>query len=141
MGLAKTTIGRALRSLKNLQQYLASKVRKPIVSETSVDGKGAELQTQYTAYDLAAADGTLRTSAGRFEQVAQYCLARDFRNMQRSRRYIYARAHQERVRASLSALMEFAVQNPDLDLEKIMAMNPDQISASDLKTLRDNFAL
>ena len=141
MGLAKTTIGRALKALKSLQQYLGSKASKPLVSESTADGKGGELQTQYTAYDLATADGSLRTSAGRFEQVAQFCLARDFRNMQRSRRYLYMRAYQERLRAGLAGVMEFAVQNPDLDLEKIVAQNPDLLAGSDLTTLKSQFEL
>jgi len=130
-----------MKVLKNLQQYLASKIAKPAVAESTSTGEGEELQTQYVSYDLAAADGSSHTSAGRFEQVAQFCLARDYRNTRRSRRYIYSRAHQERLRAALSALMEFAVQNPGLDLETIVKQNPDLIAGLDLKGLQLRYSL
>lgn len=140
MSIAKTSIARALKVLLNLQTYLSSKIAKPQTSEQTSDGKGKELQTQYTAYDMAAADGSSNTSSGRFELVAQFCLARDYRNIRRTRRYIYARAYQERLRAGLNGVMEFAVQNAGLQLEQIVKQPPDTLAPMDLKTLQSTYA-
>jgi len=140
MAAAKTTITRALKALKDLQLYLTAKVRKPLTSEATSDGKGGELLAQYTDYDLQVSRGEIRTSAGRFETLAEFCLARDFRNTRRSRRYIYVRGHQERLRAALAIVIEFAAQNPDMDLEKLVAQNPDTLLAVDYKTLKQVFS-
>lgn len=140
MATAKTSIIRALKALKNLREYLTAKARKQLVSESTADGKGSELLTQYTDYDLQVSRNEIRTSAGRFETVAEYCLARDYRNTRRSRRYLYARGNQERMRAAVQAVIEFAAQNPELDLETLVAQNPDVFAGTDYQTLKQLFA-
>ena len=140
MATAKTSIVRALKALKNLREYLTAKIKKPLVSETTADGKGAELLAQYTDYDLQVSRNEIRTSAGRFETLAEFCLARDYRNGRRSRRYLYMRGHQERLRAALGTVIEFAAQNPDMDLEKLVAQNPDILLTMDYQTLKRTFA-
>lgn len=139
MSTAKTSIVFALKALKNLHEYLTAKIKKPMMSETTSDGKGGELLKQYTDYDLQVSRNEIRTSAGRFEAVHEFCLARDYRNTRRSRRYLYMRGHQERMRAALSTVMEFAAQNPDMDLEKLVKQNPDILLTVDYQTLKRIF--
>lgn len=139
--LAKTTIVRALKNLRDLRLYLGSKLARVQISEQTSDGTGGDVLADYQVYDQKVADRTLQTTGGRAEQTAEFCLARDFRNLRRSRRYIWARAYQGKLRAAVSEVIEFAGHNSDLDLERIAAANPDTLLVKDLQALREEYKL
>lgn len=139
--LAKTTIVRALKTLRDVRSYLGSKLARVQISEQTLDGTGGDVLADYQSYDHKVANKTLQTTAGRAEQTAEFCLARDFRNSRRSRRYIWARAYQAKMRNAISEVVEFAGHNSDLNLEKIASINPDTLLAKDLQALQEEFKL
>ena len=139
--LAKTTIVRALKTLRDLRAYLGSKLARVQISEQTANGTGDDVLADYRAYDQKVANKTLQTTAGRAEQVAEFCLARDYRNGRRTRRFIYARAYQARLRTAINEVVEFAGHNSDLNLEKIASVNPDILLAKDLQALQEEYKL
>ncbi len=139
--IAKTTIVRALKSLRDIRLYLGSKLPRTQLAEQTVDGTASDVLTDYHTYDQKVANGTLQTTAGRAEQAAEFCLQRDLRNQRHSRRYIYARAYQGKMRGAIAEVVEFAGHNSDLNLEAIASANPDTLLAADLQTLQDRYML
>jgi hypothetical protein len=117
--IAIVTVARALQALNEIHQYVDSKTYKQLFQEVVGDFNGSSIIPLVTSLDAAAAK--TRSTDIELEHVDMFCLARDFQYGQRSRRYIYQQAQQEKLRYAYELFALFARENGIYDLVGIAA--------------------
>lgn len=115
--VANITVARAFQALAAVHGYVDSTAYKQIYQELVGSFTGASLDALVTEFDADAAK--VRSTDVELEHVDLFCLKRDFRYAQRSRRYLYERAQQEKLRHAYELWLLFARENSYYDLEGI----------------------
>lgn len=109
MSIPKTTAVRALEGLSLLQRYLVGDIQRTKLSELLTSLKSEELSKLFAEYDIKSIGQ--KDPGMREEMLDAFCLLRDQRYGQRSRKHLYTQAYQSKLRGRYEAFMEFRLVN------------------------------
>ena len=133
--IAKLTAIRALREIRRVTDYLAGKLHAPWTIEDAGSPDCADQATETQRLDIEAAKS--RRSPEELEHIEMFCLNRDLRYASQSRRDIYRRAHQEKVRQAYELWVAFARENSRYGCEKLSEQDPNKLLDLDLATFQN----
>ena len=123
--IGKITAIRALVGLQRAKDYLLGKIVK-VPSAELAGSPNAISQTKLAQdYDISAAKS--RRSPEELEHADMFCAARELRYAHQSRRDIYRRASQERLRADYELWMMFVRENSRYDCARLPSKDPNKL--------------
>ena len=117
--IATVTAARALQALSAVHAYVDAKTYKHLYQEVVGSFNDTDILPLVKTADLAAAK--TRATDVELEHGDIFCAARDYQYSQRSRRYLYQQAYQEKLRDAYELFMLFARENTSHDLPGIIA--------------------
>lgn len=125
--VGEITAVRAFKLLKSLKLYVASTISRPWFSEQTSNVQGTDLLPVIGRLDIT----TAKEQTARFQQehTDAFCLARDVRYSNRSRRWLFTKAIQSRYDGCYEQWASYVRENLTTDkLSDIATKDPDDMA-------------